>query len=204
MSAAFGLGFIIGPVLGGVLGQFGMRVPFLVAAGLTFVNWLYGYMVLPESLSLRNRRRFDLKRANPVGSLLQLKRYPIIWGLVGSLICIYISQFATHSTWTFFTMESFHGSEAMVGYSLGLVGLLMAIVQGGLVRIINPRLGSVSSIYVGLAFYFVGLLMIAFAPQGWMLFPIMIPFSLGGIANPAIQAIISNEVPANFKVHLQV
>lgn len=203
LSAAFGLGFIIGPVLGGVLGQFGLRVPFLVAAGLTFVNWFYGYLVLPESLPLRKRRRFHWKRANPVGSLGNLRKYPVVWGLVGSLICIYIAQFATQSTWTFFTMEAFHWSEALVGYSLGVVGLLMAVVQGGLVRVVNPKLGPVKSIYIGLSFYFVGLILIAFAPQGWMLFPLMIPFSLGGLANPAVQGIISNEVPDNQQGELQ-
>jgi MFS transporter, DHA1 family, tetracycline resistance protein len=203
IGAAFGLGFIIGPVLGGVLGQYGLRVPFLVAAGLTFVNWAYGYFVLPESLHKRNRRRFDIRRANPIGSLIQLRKYPVISGMVASLVCVYVAGFATQSTWTFFTMETFHWSESLVGYSLGLVGLLMAIVQGGLVRVINPWLGPVRSIYVGLAFYGLGLVMIAFAPQGWMLFAIMVPFSLGGIANPAVQGIISNEVPANEQGELQ-
>jgi len=203
IGAAFGLGFIIGPVMGGILGHYGMKLPFLVAAGLTFVNWAYGYFVLPESLPKRYRRRFDFKRANPVGSLLQLRKYPVIWGLIGSLICVYIAGFATQSTWTFFTMEAFHWNETLVGYSLGLVGLLMAVVQGGLVRIINPKLGPVKSIYTGLIFYGAGLVMIAFAPQGWMLFLIMIPFSIGGIANPAIQSIISNEVPANEQGELQ-
>lgn len=203
IGAAFGLGFIIGPVMGGILGHYGMKLPFLVAAGLTFVNWAYGYFVLPESLPKRYRRRFDFRRANPVGSLLQLRKYPVIWGLIGSLICVYIAGFATQSTWTFFTMEAFHWNETLVGYSLGLVGLLMAVVQGGLVRIINPKLGPVKSIYTGLIFYGAGLVMIALAPQGWMLFLIMIPFSIGGIANPAIQSIISNEVPANEQGELQ-
>jgi Arabinose efflux permease len=203
IGAAFGLGFIIGPVLGGVLGHYGIRIPFFVAAGLTFLNWIYGYFVLPESLPKRNRRRFDIKRANPVGSLIQLRKYPVISGMIASLICVYLAGYATQSTWTFFTMETFHWSESLVGYSLGLVGLLMAIVQGGLVRIINPWLGPVKSIYVGFVFYGLGLVMIAFAPQGWMLFAIMVPFSLGGIANPAVQGIISNEVPANEQGELQ-
>ncbi len=203
IGAAFGLGFIIGPVLGGVLGQHSIQLPFIVAAGLTFTNWLYGYFVLPESLAKSKRRRFDIKRANPVGSLRHLRKYPVITGLIGSLICIYIAGFATQSTWTYFTMESFHWNESMVGYSLGLVGLLMAIVQGGLVRIVNPRLGLVKSIYTGLFFYGTGLLMIAFVPQGWMIFPLMLPFSLGGLANPAVQGIISNQVPDNEQGELQ-
>ncbi|MBK7171775.1 MAG: TCR/Tet family MFS transporter [Bacteroidales bacterium] len=203
IGAAFGLGFIIGPVLGGVLGQYGMRLPFIVAAGLTFLNWIYGYFVLPESLDKSNRRPFDLKRANPLGALMHLRKYPVISGMIGSLIFVYIAGFATQSTWTFFTMEAFHWNEAQVGYSLGLVGLLMAIVQGGLTRVLNPRLGNINSIYVGLGFYFVGMLLISLAPEAWMLYFIMIPLSLGGIANPALQSIISNQVPSNEQGELQ-
>ncbi|MDP4276941.1 MAG: TCR/Tet family MFS transporter [Bacteroidota bacterium] len=203
VGAAYGLGFIIGPVLGGVLGQYSLQLPFFVAAGLTFLNWLFGYFVLPESLPVENRRRFELKRANPVGSLILLRKYPVISGMIGSLICVMIASFATQSTWTYFTMEAFHWNESLVGYSLGLVGLLTAIVQGGLVRIINPKLGPVRSIYTGLIFYGLGFFLIAFASQGWMLFLIMIPFSLGGIADPAAQSIISNEVPANEQGELQ-
>jgi MFS transporter, DHA1 family, tetracycline resistance protein len=203
IGAAYGLGFIIGPVLGGVLGQYSLQLPFLVAGGLTFLNWLFGYFVLPESLPVESRRRFDIKRANPVGSLLLLRKYPIIFGMVGSLICVMVASFATQSTWTYFTMEAFHWNESMVGCSLGLVGLLMALVQGGLVRYINPKLGQVRSIYIGLVFYGLGFLLIAFASQGWMLFLIMVPFSLGGIADPAVQSIISNEVPANEQGELQ-
>lgn len=203
IGAAYGLGFIIGPVLGGVLGQYSLQLPFLVAGGLTFLNWLFGYFVLPESLPAENRRRFDIKRANPVGSLLLLRKYPVISGMIGSLICVMVAGFATQSTWTYFTMEAFHWNESQVGYSLGLVGLLMAIVQGGLVRVINPKLGQVRSIYTGLTLYGLGFLLIAFAPQGWMLFLIMFPFCLGGIADPAAQGIISNQVPANEQGELQ-
>jgi DHA1 family tetracycline resistance protein-like MFS transporter len=203
IGAAYGLGFIIGPVLGGVLGQYSLQLPFLVAGGLTFLNWLFGYFVLPESLPVESRRHFDIKRANPAGSLLLLRKYPIIFGMVGSLICVMVASFATQSTWTYFTMQAFHWNESMVGYSLGLVGLLMALVQGGLVRYINPKLGQVRSIYIGLVFYGLGFLLIALAPQGWMLFLIMVPFSLGGIADPAVQSIISNEVPANEQGELQ-
>jgi DHA1 family tetracycline resistance protein-like MFS transporter len=203
IGAAFGLGFIIGPVLGGVLGQFGPRIPFIAAACLTFLNFLYGYFVLPESLTKENRRPFSIRRANPVSSLVQLKRYPFIAGLIGSLICIYIANFATQSTWTFFTMESFHWNEAMVGYSLGAVGLMVAIVQGGLIRIINPKLGPKKSIYVGLSLYAIGFLLIAFATQSWMLFVFLVPFCLGGITGPALQGIVSNQVPANEQGALQ-
>jgi len=203
IGAAFGLGFIIGPVIGGVLGQYGARLPFMVAAALALLNALYGYFVLPESLSKENRRPFSWKRANPLGSLLQLKKYPSMGGLIGALVLIYIASHAVQSTWTFINIEKFQWSEAMIGYSLGMVGLLVAIVQGGLMRYINPKLGNEKSVYVGLALYALGLLLFAFASQTWMMFVFLIPYCLGGIAGPALQSIISGQVPANEQGELQ-
>jgi DHA1 family tetracycline resistance protein-like MFS transporter len=203
VGAAFGLGFIIGPVIGGLLGQFGARIPFYAAAVISLLNWLYGYFVLPESLSIENRRAFDWKRANPVGSLIQLTRYKVIAGLVSSLICIYIAAHAVQSTWSFFTMEQFGWSEKEVGYSLGFVGLLIAVVQGGLIRIINPKLGPKKSVYLGLLLYTIGYILFAFANQGWMIYAILIPYCLGGIAGPSLQGIMSNVVPSNQQGELQ-
>jgi len=203
VGAAFGLGFIIGPVIGGLLGQFGARIPFYAAAVISLLNWLYGYFVLPESLSIENRRAFDWKRANPVGSLIQLTRYKVIAGLVSSLICIYIAAHAVQSTWSFFTMEQFGWSEKEVGYSLGFVGLLIAVVQGGLIRIINPKVGPKKSVYLGLLLYTIGYILFAFANQGWMIYAILIPYCLGGIAGPSLQGIMSNVVPSNQQGELQ-
>ena len=197
IGAAFGLGFILGPMIGGILGQYGARVPFFVSAGLTLVNWIYGYFVLPESLNQENRRPFDWKRANAIGSLRHLQKYPVIFGLVVPMVLIYIAGYSTQSTWTYFTMEKFGWNEAWVGYSLAFVGIMAAIVQGGLTRTIIPKLGNNKSIYWGLALYAVGLLMYAFANKGWMMFPITIIVAMGGIATPALQAIMSNQVPAN-------
>lgn len=197
IGAAFGLGFILGPMIGGILGQYGARVPFFVSAGLTLINWIYGYFVLPESLNQENRRPFDWKRANAIGSLRHLQKYPVIFGLVVPMVLIYIAGYSTQSTWTYFTMEKFGWNEAWVGYSLAFVGIMAAIVQGGLTRTIIPKLGNNKSIYWGLALYAVGLLMYAFANKGWMMFPITIIVAMGGIATPALQAIMSNQVPAN-------
>lgn len=203
IGAAFGLGFIIGPVLGGVLGQYGSRLPFVVAACLALLNALYGYFVLPESLSKENRRPFDWKRANPLGSLKQLQKYPALGGLIGSLILVYLAAHAVQSTWTFINIEKFQWSEATIGYSLGLVGILVAIVQGGLIRFINPKLGNERSVYFGLTLYTLGLLLFAFASHTWMMFVFLIPYCLGGIAGPALQSIISGAVPANEQGELQ-
>jgi DHA1 family tetracycline resistance protein-like MFS transporter len=184
-------------MIGGLLGQYGARVPFFVSAGLTLLNWFYGYFVLPESLLPENRRPFDWKRANPVGSLRHLRTYPIIFGLVIPLVFIYLAGYSTQSTWTYFTMEKFGWDEKWVGYSLAFVGIMAALVQGGLTRTIIPRLGNTKSIYWGLSAYGISFFMYAFANQGWMLFAITVLAALGGIATPALQAIMSNEVPAN-------
>jgi len=195
IGAAFGLGFILGPVIGGYLGQFGSRVPFIAAAAFTLINLVYGYFILPESLDKKNRRKFDIKRANPIGTLMSLKRYPVISGLLICIVLFNIAQHATHSTWTFFTIEKFDWSEKLVGYSLGFIGLLAAIVQGGLIRIIIPKLGNIKSVYFGMIFYIIGLSLFSFAEEEWMVFAFAIPLSLGGISGPALQGIMTNKIP---------
>lgn len=203
IGAAFGLGFIIGPGLGGLLGSFGPRVPFMAAAGLSLLNWLYGYFILPESLKLENRRKFEWKRANPIASLLNLKRYPVVLGLVASLVLIYIAAHAVQSNWSYYTIEKFGWNSAMIGASLAAVGILIAIVQGGLIRIIIPAWGQKTSLYIGLGLYSLGFILFAFATEGWMMFAFLIPYCLGGIAGPALQGIISSQVPANEQGELQ-
>lgn len=203
IGAAFGIGFIIGPVLGGVLGHYGSRIPFLAAAGLSLLNFLYGYFILPESLDKTQRREFEWKNANPINSVVRLKRYPQVLGLVGSLILVYMASHAIQSVWTYYNMYKFGWNETLVGYSLGFIGLLIAIVQGGLIRFIIPKLGQEKSLYVGLALYSLGYLLFAFATNSWMMFAFMIPYSLGGIAGPALQGIITTHVPSNEQGELQ-
>lgn len=203
LGAAFGLGFIIGPSLGGFLAEFGLRVPFFVAAGFCLVNALYGLFVLPESLSKENRRQFEWKRANPMGSLLNLKKYPSVLGLIGALVLVYIAAHSLQSTWTYINLERFHWSKKLLGLSLGVVGAMTMLVQGGLIRYINPRLGNERSVYIGLTIYSIGMLAFAFANQSWMMFAFMIPYCLGGIAGPALQAILAGHVPPNAQGELQ-
>ena len=203
VGVAFGAGFVIGPAIGGLLGELGTRVPFMFAAGLAFLNWLYGYFVLPESLAPEHRRRFEWKRANPMGSLMQFKKYQGIIGLVVSLALVYIAAHAVQSTWNFYTIERFGWSKKMIGLSLAVVGVLVGLVQGVLIRYVNPRIGNEKSIYIGLAFYAVGLFLFAFATQSWMMFAFLLPYCLGGIAGPALQAVITNHVPRNEQGELQ-
>jgi DHA1 family tetracycline resistance protein-like MFS transporter len=203
LGAAFGLGFIIGPSLGGFLAEFGLKVPFLSAAGLCLVNALYGYFVLPESLSMEHRRKFEWKRANPFGSLVHLKKYPAVLGLIGALVLVYIAAHSLQSTWTYINLERFHWSKKLLGLSLGVVGVMTMIVQGGLIRYIHPRLGNERSVYVGLTIYSIGMMSFAFANQSWMMFAFMVPYCLGGIAGPALQAILSGHIPPNEQGELQ-
>lgn len=203
IGAAFGLGFIIGPVIGGILGEYGSRVPFYAAAILCMVNFLYGFFILPESLSKENRRAFDWKRANPIGALLNLKNHPKLTGLIGSIFVLYVASHAVQSNWSFFTMYRFHWTEKMVGISLGIIGLLVGIVQGGLIRWINPRLGNERSIYIGIGLYTLGMFLFASATQSWMMFLFLIPYCLGGIAGPALQSVISSQVSPSEQGEIQ-
>ncbi len=203
IGAAFGLGFIIGPVIGGLLGSMGSRVPFIFAAGLSFLNWMYGYFVLPESLPADQRRKFDWKTTIPGRSLLKIRNYPAIGGLAISFFLISLASHAVQTNWSFFTIEKFGWSEKMIGISLGVVGLLVALVQGLLIRYTSPLFGNKKSIFFGLLFYSLGLFLFAFANQGWMMFVFLIPYCLGGIAGPALQSIISSSVHNNEQGELQ-
>jgi DHA1 family tetracycline resistance protein-like MFS transporter len=203
VGVAFGIGFIIGPVIGGILGNYNTQYPFLAAAALALLNAAYGYFILPESLSLEHRRPFSWGRANPVGSLIQLNKYKAVIGLAFSLFLVYIAVQSVQSVWTFYTIEKFQWSKAMVGYSLGFVGLLVAVVQGGLIRIVIPKIGQERSIWIGLLLYSFGLILFAFASEGWMMFAFLVPYCLGGIAGPALQGYMSSNVPANEQGELQ-
>jgi MFS transporter, DHA1 family, tetracycline resistance protein len=203
VGAAFGLGFIIGPAIGGLLAGWGIRAPFYAAAILTLLNWLYGYFVLPESLSKDNRRKFEWKRANPLGSLMHLKKYPSVAGLILALTFVYLGSHAVQSNWSYYTAYRFKWTPKTIGISLAVVGVLVAAVQGGLIRITNPRIGNERSIYLGLLLYSIGMFLFAIANQSWMMFASLIPYCLGGISGPALQATITGHVPSNSQGELQ-
>jgi DHA1 family tetracycline resistance protein-like MFS transporter len=203
LGAAFGLGFIIGPGIGGLLSGWGVRAPFFAAAILTLLNWLYGFFILPESLSPEHRRKFDWKRANPFGALANLKKYPAVTALLVALFLDYLASYAIQSTWSYFTSYRFEWTPKTIGISLAVVGILVAFVQGVLIRVITPRIGNERSIYIGLLLCAIGMFLFATANQSWMMFVFLIPYCLGGIAAPALQATISGHVPPNAQGELQ-
>lgn len=203
ISAAFGLGFIIGPVAGGILSKYGVRVPFYAASILAMVNFIYGIFILPESLAMENRRPFSWGRANPFGTLKRLQAYPVIGGLILSMFFINLAAHSLQSTWSFFTMFKFEWTAQEVGYSLGAVGLLVAVVQGGLIRVIIPKIGEINAVKTGFFLWGLGMVLFSLAWEGWMLYAFLIFYCLGGIAGPALQGIISNQVPDNQQGELQ-
>lgn len=203
MGAAFGLGFIIGPLLGSLFGSLGTRAPFMAAAAFSLLNFLFGYFVLPESLSKDNRRPFRLERANPFGSLKHLVKQKTVINLIVVLFILNVAGQAMPSIWTFFCIERFAWDEKMIGFSLAFVGVLISIVQGGLIGLTSKKLGAKRSIFIGLGFYMLGFFLFATANQSWMMFAFMIPYALGGIAVPNIQSILSTQVPANEQGELQ-
>jgi len=203
IGVAFGVGFMVGPFIGGVLGSYDIHYPFIAAAVLAFLNAVYGFFILPESLSPENRRPLELSKSNPVGTLMKLSKYKAVLGLAVSLFLVYFAAQAVQSVWSFYTMYKFHWNERLVGYSLFVVGAVYAAVQGGLTRVIIPKFGTERSIWAGLMLYSIGMALFAFAAKGWMMYVILIPYCLGGIAGPALQGYMSNHVPANEQGELQ-
>jgi DHA1 family tetracycline resistance protein-like MFS transporter len=203
IGAAFGGGFIFGPVIGGVLGEFGPRIPFLAAAALAAINLLYGFFVLGESLTEENRRPFELKRANPVGALLQMRKYPVILGLGLAYFLYMIGHQSLPSIFTYYTMEKFDWSESEIGFALGYAGVFMILVQALLIRWAIPRLGAFKSGMVGLLAMIAGFTGYALAVAGWQMYIWLALASISGFVTPAFQAIMTSQIPSNAQGELQ-
>jgi DHA1 family tetracycline resistance protein-like MFS transporter len=203
VGAAFGIGFVLGPAIGGFLGDLDLRSPFLFAAGLSLLNVVYGYFVLKESLPIEKRRKFDFKRSNPIGAVLQMRKYKSLSGLFVVLFLYYMAAMAIQSSWVYFTEEKFAWSKTDVGISLAIVGICIALVQGGLTGKFSKKFGDVRTGMVGLTIYFVSLMGIALATEGWMLYALMIPYAFTGLAGPAVKAIMSNNTSENEQGELQ-
>ncbi|MBX7093610.1 MAG: TCR/Tet family MFS transporter [Flavobacteriales bacterium] len=203
MGAAFGLGFIIGPFIGGLFSDISSRAPFMAAAVLSLLNFLYGLFILPESLVKENRRSFDIKRANPFGAFVHLNKMKSVRVLVLVMFMLYLAGQVMPVIWTFYTKYLFTWTDKQVGYSLAFVGLMVAIVQGGLIRIAQQKLGQIPSVLIGFILYFSGLMLFAFANQEWMMYAFTAVYALGGIGPPTIQSLISSQIPANEQGEIQ-
>ncbi len=197
VGAVFGLGFIAGPAMGGLLGSIGPRVPFFVSAAIVGVNLVYGYFVLPESLAPENRRPFSFRRANPLGGLALLGQYKIVAGLALALVFFSLAQRGLETVWVLYTSYRYGWSELNNGMALALVGVMAALVQGGLIRKVVPLLGERRTVLTGLAVTVVGFVAYGLASQGWMMLAVVVFASLGGMAAPAIQGIVAGKVAAS-------
>ncbi|MFT3685448.1 MAG: TCR/Tet family MFS transporter [Phycisphaerales bacterium] len=194
IGAAFGLGFVIGPWMGGQLSAIDIRAPFYAAGALTIVNWLYGMFVLPESLPLERRSPVKIARCNPVGAYAHVAAYPLVLGLAVSLFLLNMAQFGLHATWALYTGHRYGWDAKHIGWSLFAVGITAALVQGGLARKLIPRLGEPRALLIGVGIAVLAYFGYGLAPEGWMVYCIVAVASLGGIAQPACQAIITAQV----------
>ncbi|QNN45316.1 TCR/Tet family MFS transporter [Thermomonas brevis] len=204
IGAAFGLGFIVGPLIGGVLGDVDHRLPFWFAAGLALLNFLYGLFVLPESLPRERRSpRFDWKHARPMGGVKMLLEYPRIWGLVAVVFVANFAHYVYPSTFVLFADAAFGWKEKQAGYVLAAVGVLSVIVNVALVGRLVKALGERRALLLGLACGTVGFVMYGLAGAGWM-FLLGLPVSaLWAIAAPATMALITRQVPADVQGRIQ-
>ena len=203
MGAAFGLGFIIGPAIGGLLGELGSRVPFFVAAGLSLVNLAYGYLVLPETLPRERRRRFSLARSNPIGMFKVFANYRGVLPLSAVMFIYFFATSVYPAVWPFWGIARFGWSEATIGLTLAAFGLITAIVQGGLTGPVVKWLGERRTVVLGLAVAAFSALGYGLAPGLIAVLLLMIFHAPEGFVQPALTAIMSEEAPADAQGELQ-
>lgn len=203
VGATFGMGFILGPAIGGFLGTIDPRAPFYAAAGMSLCNMLYGYFVLPESLHKENRRSFSIWRSNPLGAFQQFRKFPDIKWLFVVCLVLFFAHVVYPSTWQFHGAARYGWGSREIGISLMAFGICSAVVQGGLIGQILKRFGERKTAFFGIACSIVAFVGFAFAEKGWILY-CWIPLSaLGAVATPAIKSIMSSHVPSNSQGEMQ-
>jgi DHA1 family tetracycline resistance protein-like MFS transporter len=203
IGAAFGLGFIIGPGIGGYFGNIDIRLPFYIAAALTFANFLFGIFFVPESLPIQNRRPIQLLKMIPGVSLVSLRNYKGVLLLILAFFLANLAGQSLPSVWSYYGIEKFDWNPKQIGISLMVVGLLVAIVQGFLVGVMVKKFGKIKVITFGFLFWTIGMFLISLATEPWMLFAFLVPYALGGIAGPTVQGVISNQVSEKEQGNLQ-
>jgi len=204
MGAAFGIGFVIGPALGGIIGEaFGPRAPFYAVAILGALNFVFGFFVLPETLKAENHRKFEWKRANAFGNFIQFKKYPIMLPIAATLFISQLAHWTFPSVWSYYAIEKFNWSSADIGWSLMFVGFMAAVVQGGLTRLVIPKIGERAAALFGVAIGISTYFAFAFANSGVVVYILIAISALAGLTQPAIQGIMSRTIPPNAQGELQ-
>jgi DHA1 family tetracycline resistance protein-like MFS transporter len=203
IGAAFGIGFIAGPLIGGLLGHYGHQYPFLAAAVLNFLNFLFGIFILPESLDEAHRRHIEWKKLNPFSSLAKiLKPSPILIFIV-TYTLLFLAGNVHPSIWTLYTEYKFSWTPVQVGLSLSFVGLVYGLSQAMLTKKLVPKWGEHKALMIGVAFNAIGFLLFAVATHGWMMYAVMLGCCLSGLAMPVLQSMMSREVEPNRQGELQ-
>ena len=203
VGASFGVGFVVGPAIGGFLGEYGPRAPFYAAAALSLVNVLYGYFVLKESLAPEHRRAFNWRRANPVGSLIQIKQNSVVFGMGCAVFLFMLAHMALPAVWSYYTQAKFNWSPVQIGYSLAYAGVLMIIVQAGLIRVVIPRFGAKRAGTVGLIAMIIGFFGYGSASAGWQLYIWMTVAAISGLVMPSFQSVMTSNTAKNSQGELQ-
>ncbi|SMX23805.1 TCR/Tet family MFS transporter [Boseongicola aestuarii] len=203
IGAAFGMGFVFGPLLGGLLAEFGTRAPFYAAAALAATNLIFGYFVMPETLKPENRRPLSLARSNPLGAFKNVSATPQLRRLLWLFFLYQVAFMVYPAIWAFFTEERFGWSPRMIGFSLGAFGIAMALVQGGLIRLILRWFGDRGTILYGLAFNFFAFLVLAFIESGTLAILFIPLTALGAVVTPAVQGMMSRATSDNSQGELQ-
>ncbi len=203
LGAAWGMGFILGPIIGGFLGEMGSRVPFFAAAGLALLNVIYGLLVLPETLPKTDRRAFDWSRANPVGALAHFKAYPVIIGLAGVIVLFQIAHDANPAIFTYYTIHKFGWSEREIGFALGFVGITVVLTQTIVIRWTVSVFGEVKSAYIGLIVAAIGFAILGLATQTWVAYAALVPMAFMGLAMPSIRSLMTARIPDDAQGELQ-
>ncbi len=203
IGAAFGIGFVIGPAIGGLLSEYGDRAPFLVASIFSLTNFCYGFLVLKESLPVEKRRKFDWRRANPFGAVIQIKRFNKLRFLFLVTFCVLMVNMSVHATWNYYTMDKFGWEIKDVGISLAVVGVFFGIVQGGLSGVLVDKLGEKGAATLGVVTLCLVAVGLGLIPYGWLMYVMIAPYALSGIIDPSIRSIVTNETADNEQGELQ-